>query len=89
VLVSASAGFHGRRSAVYRKRLDGTARFERCEAGLPKWLDDNVDTACLAAAGPLVVFGTADGRVFRSLDTGEHWELAAKGLSPVAGVLVG
>jgi hypothetical protein len=89
VLVSASAGFHGRRSVVYRKRLDGAARFERREAGLPKWFDDNIDTACLAAAGQLVVFGTADGRVFRSHDTGEHWELAAKGLSPVTGVLVG
>lgn len=89
VLVSASAGFHGRRSAVYRKRLEGGARFERCEAGLPKWFDDNIDTACLAAAGPLVASGTSDGRVFRSLDAGRHWELAAKGLPPVSCLVVG
>jgi photosystem II stability/assembly factor-like uncharacterized protein len=89
VVVSASAGFHGRRSAIYRKRLDGGTRFERCEAGLPKWFDDNIDTACLAAAGALVVFGTGDGRVFRSLDAGEHWELAVKGLPPVGCVVVG
>ena len=88
VVVSASAGFHGRRSAIYRKRLDGGTRFERCEAGLPKWFDDNIDTACLAAVGPLVVFGTGDGRVFRSLDAGEHWELAVKGLPPIACVVV-
>jgi len=80
VLVSASAGFHGRRAAVYRRLLDGGTRFERCAEGLPKWFADNVDTACLAAAGPLVVLGTADGCVFRSLDAGRHWTLAMKGL---------
>ena len=89
VLVSASAGFHGRRSALYRKPLDGATRFERCEAGLPRWFDDNIDTACLAAAGSLVVFGTGDGRVFRSHDTGEHWELVIKGLPPVHCVVAG
>jgi hypothetical protein len=83
VVISASAGFHGRRSAIYRRRLDGGTRFERCAAGLPKWFDDNVDTACLTAVGALVVFGTGDGRVFRSLDAGEHWDLAVKGLPPV------
>ena len=88
VLVSASAGFHGRRSAIYRKRLDPGTRFERCEAGLPKWFDDNIDTACLAAVGALVVFGTGDGRVFRSRDAGEHWELAVKGLPPIGCVVV-
>jgi photosystem II stability/assembly factor-like uncharacterized protein len=89
VLVSASAGFHGRRAAVYRRTLDGGTRFERCVAGLPKWFDDNVDTACLAAEGSLVVLGTADGHVFRSLDAGVHWELLLKGLPPVGCVLVG
>jgi photosystem II stability/assembly factor-like uncharacterized protein len=84
VLVSASAGFEGRRAAIYRRRLDGGTCFERCSEGLPRWFDDNVDTACLAAAGPLVVFGTSDGRVFRSRDVGQHWELALKGLPPVA-----
>jgi hypothetical protein len=89
VLVSASAGFHGRRSAIYRRRLDDGTRFERCEAGLPKWFDDNIDTACLAAAGRLAVFGTSDGRVFRSLDAGQSWELVLKGLPPVSSVIAG
>ena len=84
VLISASTGFHGRRSAIYRKRLEGGTRFERCAEGLPKWFDDNIDTACLAAAGSVVVFGTSDGQVFRSVDAGEHWELLIKGLPPVA-----
>ncbi len=89
VLVSAATGFHGRRSAIYRKILDGGPRFERCSDGLPGWFDDNIDTACLAAAGPLVVFGTGDGRVFRSLDAGGHWKLLLKGLPPVGCVAVG
>jgi len=83
VLVSASMGPGGRRAAIYRARLDGDAAFERCEDGVPVWFGDNVDTSCLAAAGALVVCGTEDGRVFRSLDGGAHWEIAAKGLPPV------
>lgn len=86
VLVSASTGHHGRRSAIYRKPLDVDADFTRCREGLPTWFDDNIDTACLAAAGAVVVFGTSDGRVFRSLDAGERWQLLAKGLPAVASV---
>src|SRR5262249_7911287 len=68
VLVSASTGPRGRRATLYRKPLDADTKFARCE-GLP-WLDDNIDTACLAADGALAVFGTDDGRVYRSLDGG-------------------
>ena len=84
VLVSASSGPGGRRAAIYRARLEGgNPAFERCQAGLPSWFGDNVDTGCLAAAGAFVVCGTEDGRVFRSLDGGAHWDIAAKGLPPV------
>ena len=89
VVVSASAGFHGRRSALYRRSLDGATRFERCESGLPKWFDDNIDTGCLAAVGSLVVFGTSDGRVYRSTDAGQHWTLTAKGLPAISAVVAG
>jgi photosystem II stability/assembly factor-like uncharacterized protein len=82
VLVSASTGPRGRRSAVYRKALDGGPRFERCHGRLP-WFDDNIDTACLQAAGPIVVFGTEDGRVFLSPDSGKSWALITKGMPPV------
>jgi len=87
LLVTASTGPGGRRAAVYRRPLDGEAPFERCRTGLPEWFRDNVDTACLAAAGSTVVVGTADGEVFMSLDTGVTWSLAAKGLSAVHCVL--
>jgi len=82
-LVSASTGPGGRRAALYRASLDGEAAFERCGDGLPSWFGDNVDTGCLAAAGAVVVCGTEDGRVFRSLDGGQRWDVAAKGLPPV------
>ncbi|HET7341880.1 MAG TPA: hypothetical protein VFL90_10480 [Methylomirabilota bacterium] len=88
VVISASAGFHGKRAALYRKPLDG-GRFERCRDGLPTWFDDNVDTACLAADGALVACGTQDGRVFRSRDGGRRWELALKGLAPVGCLTIG
>jgi hypothetical protein len=89
VLISASRGHHGRRSAIYRTPLDRERGFERCRDGLPEWFDDNVDTACLAARGTVVAFGTSDGRVFSSGDGGQRWRLVTKGLSPVTGVVAG
>jgi hypothetical protein len=89
VFLTASTGPGGRRSALYRKSLDGPDEFERCGQGLPEWFSDNIDTACLAAAGPWVVFGTEDGRLYRSADAGVTWELAAKGLPSVRSVLIG
>jgi hypothetical protein len=88
VLVSASTGPRGRKSTLYRKPLDGETEFGRCREGLP-WFDDNIDTACLAADGSLVVFGTDDGRVFRSLDSGAHWGLVTKGLPTITAVTIG
>ncbi|PYO23979.1 MAG: hypothetical protein DMD85_08025 [Candidatus Rokuibacteriota bacterium] len=40
-------------------------------------------------AGRLVVFGTADGRLYRSRDAGTGWELALKGLPRVGCVALG
>jgi hypothetical protein len=88
VLISASTGPSGRRSAIYRRSLDGGTRFERCEAGLPKWFDDNIDTACLTANDSLAVFGTSDGGVFKSTDAGATWGLATKGLPSVSCILI-
>jgi photosystem II stability/assembly factor-like uncharacterized protein len=89
VLLTASTGPGGRRSALYRKSLDGSDEFERCRQGLPEWFTDNIDTACLATAGPLVVFGTEDGRLYCSADGGAAWKLLAKGLPSVRSALIG
>jgi len=89
VLVTASTGPGGSRAAVYRRPLDGAVRFERCTQGLPGWFRGNIDTACLAAAGDVAVFGTADGRVFQSLDAGATWALIAKGLPAIHCLVVG
>lgn len=86
VLISASTGHHGRRAAVYRRRLEGGEPWERCRAGLPEWFADNVDTGGLAAQGPAVAIGTEDGCVFLSRDAGERWDAVAKGLAPVRAV---
>src|SRR5712692_619856 len=89
VLLSASTGHRGRRSTLYRRRLDGSGHFERCQAGLPEWFADNLDTGCLAARGRTVVIGTEDGCVFLSGDAGERWDALAKGLAPVRAVALG
>jgi hypothetical protein len=89
VLLSTSSGHHGRRAAVYRRPLAGGEGFVRCQAGLPEWFSDNVDTGCLAARGNLAVIGSEDGSVFLSRDAGESWSTMAKGLGAVRAVVIG
>jgi hypothetical protein len=88
VLVSASTGPGSRRAALYRRPVRSEAPFERCRDGLPDWFRANVDTYCLAAAGPTVVAGTHDGVVYRSADGGRRWRVLADGLPSVTCVVV-
>ena len=88
VFVSTSTGPGGRRSALYRRPLDGGQPFERCREGLPEWFGTNIDTACLAASRGVVALGTQDGMVFVSTVRGRRWEIVAKGLPPVRCVVV-
>jgi photosystem II stability/assembly factor-like uncharacterized protein len=89
LILSASAGHHGRRAALYRRALGSREPWERCADGLPEWFPDNVDTGCVAALGETVVIGTEDGCVFQSTDAGRRWESVAKGLTPVRAVSFG
>ena len=89
VILSASAGHHGRRAALYRRGLEEQGKWERCAAGLPEWFSDNVDTSCVGARGDTVAIGTEDGCVFLSIDAGRRWECIAKGLAPVRAVTFG
>ncbi|HZD00203.1 MAG TPA: hypothetical protein VFA46_08395 [Actinomycetes bacterium] len=88
VLVSASTGPSGRRAALYRTSLDDTSKLQRCTAGLPEWLDANVDTGCLSAWGAAAAFGTADGSVYLSHDAGASWEQVTAGLPAVRALLL-
>lgn len=83
VLVSASRGHTGAQAALYR----WAGAFERITGGLPEWLDDNLDTHCLAAAGPVAAAGTRDGRLFLSEDAGRTWAEAARDLPAVHAVI--
>ncbi len=86
VLLSASRGPRGDRAAVYRRRIDSVDPFERCTQGLPGWFEHNIDTACLAASGTSVAFGTQDGEVYSSEDCGATWARVADGLPAVRNV---
>jgi len=89
VLVSTSRGPRGGRSAVYRGALV-TGGFVRCRDGLPEWFDDNIDSSCLDALpdGSFAAFGTSDGQLFGSRDTGSSWIELASDLPAVRRVLV-
>ena len=67
---------------MYRIPISG-GPFEGCSGGLPEWFSSNIDTACVAAKGSEVAFGTEDGSVFVSGDSGRSWEAWASGLPPV------
>jgi hypothetical protein len=89
LLLSASEGPRGGRSAIYRGQLEG-GRLERCRDGLPAWFDTNIDSYCLDAlpGGELAAIGTEDGRVFASLDQGASWSAVASDLPSVHCLLV-
>jgi hypothetical protein len=89
VLVSASSGPRGGRSAVYRGSLAGGG-FERCRDGLPEWFDENIDSTCLDALpdGSFAAFGTSDGQLFGSFDAGSSWTEVASGLPVILRTLV-
>ncbi len=89
ILLTASTGPRGGRSAVYRGPIDGSL-FERCDGGLPAWFGHNIDTYCLDAKpdGSLAAFGSEDGRLFTSTDKGRSWSQLAKGLPEIRRVLV-
>jgi hypothetical protein len=88
VVVSASGGPRSRRAALYRRPIASAEPFERCRDGLPTWFHENIDTACLAAAGPTVVAGTHDGVVFGSEDAGRRWAMLADRLPSISCVAV-
>jgi hypothetical protein len=80
VLLSASTGPGGSRSALYRRPLGSHGPFERCRAGLPDWFTGNLDTHCLAARGAVAAFATKTGDVYVSGDEGGSWQPVAAGL---------
>ncbi|CAN5806208.1 hypothetical protein BH24ACT2_BH24ACT2_08180 [soil metagenome] len=73
VVLSASTGPDGRRSALYRRPVTGDGPFERCRNGLPEWFDDNIDTGCLAAHQDTVAAAEPGGGIWRSDDRGATW----------------
>jgi len=81
--VSASDGPFTSKGAVYRSRQGSS--FVRCEAGLPDWFDDNIDSGHLDAAGGRVAIGFED-QVYVSEDNGETWHLAAVLPEPITAV---
>ena len=80
VLLTASLGPRGGQAGVYRRLLHASGHFQRCTEGLPEWFEQNIDTACLDAAGSVAAFGTATGVVYATDDAGETWGLVAEGL---------
>jgi hypothetical protein len=87
ILITASLGPRGGHSAVYRCPLERPEDLEKCEAGLPEWFADNIDTGCLAARADVAAFG-ADGEVFMSHDAGASWTSLASGLPDIQSIAI-
>lgn len=84
LLLSASTGPSGGKSAVYRTGVADGA-FERCQAGLPEWFVDNIDSDWLDALpdGSLAAFASSEGAVYASGDRGATWSEVVSGLAPI------
>jgi len=83
VVMSVSSGPRGGASTLYRRPLDAPGSFVRCGGELPEWFSDNINTGCLAASDETVAFGTEDGDLFLSDDSGGTFARVADGLAPV------
>jgi len=83
VVMSVSSGPRGDASTLYRRPLDAPGSFVRCGGELPEWFAENIDTGCLAASGETVAFGTEDGELFLSDDSGETFTRVADNLASV------
>jgi|SRR5579872_1849514 len=79
--VTASSGPYASDGRLYRGELG--SGLEAVTAGLPDSFPFNLDTGCLAVRRGEVVFGTADGRVFRSEGAGARFEVVAERMRPV------
>jgi hypothetical protein len=86
ILLTASEGPFGGRAALYSRSLEGDGPFTKCEDGLPEWFSGNINSACLAAAGDHVAFGTEDGRIYISADLGSTWSQTAKDLPEIRAI---
>lgn len=83
ILMTASMGPSGSKSAIYRRPLDEPGTFEKCDRGLPEWFSDNINTGTLATFKNIAAFGTHDGQIFLSSDAGLTWKQIAADLAPV------
>ena len=79
ILLSASEGPRGARSAIYRTSIHGDTPFER----VTDWMTGNIDTGALDGLGDRAAFGTASGEVWESGDAGATWRRTHHGLAPV------
>jgi hypothetical protein len=87
LLLSSSTGPGGSRSALYRRRIDG-GPFEHLRNGFPEFLDDNIDSHTVAAAGKTFAVGAPDGHVYVSSDSGASWGAVARGLPSISSVVI-
>jgi hypothetical protein len=67
---------------------DGRPGLERVRAGLPEWLDGNVDTRCLGAGAGRVALADGSGAVWVTAPHSGRWSRAAHGLPRVTAVVV-
>ena len=86
IFVTASHGPRSDEVAVYRRR-SASEPFERT-ALTDEWLAENIDAPAMTSAGRDVAFGTRDGRVYRSDNDGDDWQLGAEHLPPIKSILL-
>lgn len=83
ILMSVSTGPYTDKAALYRRPIEQSGTFEKCDRSLPKWFSDNINTGTLATSGNFAAFGTSNGQIFLSNDAGLIWQQIATNLPPI------
>ncbi|KAF3887816.1 MULTISPECIES: beta propeller repeat protein [Nostocales] len=83
ILMTASTGPRTNKAAIYRRPLDRSGAFEKCDRGLPEWFSSNINTGTVATLENFAAFGTSDGQIFFSNDAGLTWKKIATDLASI------
>lgn len=87
-IVAASDGHFAAHGGIYRRPLDGSGPLLPVGAGLPKWLEGIVDTACIATHASTLALAEQGGTLYVSEDAGRTWSRRAERLPTPSSILI-
>jgi hypothetical protein len=88
IFVSAAAGPFTAQGAVYRRPIDSNDPLQPMDGGIPKGIDGNVDTNCIATRDSMAAVIDRSGCLYLSQDNGDSWSSPLDDLPVPSGLLI-